>query len=266
MIVVCVILLVTANIIVLSISTKHRYPPSLLGRVALITISPFQNALTKTVNFTKNIWGHYFFLVSAAKENDRLKKKIGDITKKNNEYQEAALSNIRLRNLLDLRQNLTTESVAAEVISIDPSLWHKTLVIDKGKQNGVKIGLPVVAPEGIVGQVIDAADRYSRILLLIDQDSAVDAIIQDIRVRGIIKGASSDQCIFKYVMRRHEIEVGDPVISSGLDGVFPKGLPIGYISYINRKNSGLFQEIKVTPHVDFNKLEEVLVLINYQYN
>lgn len=262
MIVVCVIILVTANIIVLSVSNKHRSPPSSLGLIALVAISPFQNALTQTINFTKNLWEHYFFLVSAAEENDRLKKEMGDIIQKNNEYQEAALSNDRLRSLLDFRQSSPAESVAAQVISIDPSLWHKTLIINKGKENGIKIGLPVITPEGIVGQIIDAADRYSRILLIIDQNSSVDAVVQKIRARGIIKGESSDQCVFIYVMRRHEIEVGDSVITSGLDGVFPKGLPIGNISNINRRSSGLFQEIKVTPNVDFRKLEEVLVLIN----
>lgn len=262
MMIVCVIILVTVNIIVLSISSKHRYSQSSLGRISLIAISPFQNALTQTINFTKNVWRHYFFLVSAAKENESLKKKLGYILQKNNECHEAELSNIRLRNLVDFRQSSPAESIAAEVISIDPSPWCRTMVIDKGKASGVKTGLPVITPEGIVGQVIDAADRYSRILLIIDQDSAVDAIVQKNRARGIIKGESSDQCAFKYVMRRHKIEVGDSVISSGLDGVFPKGLPIGYIAKANRNGSGLFQEIKVMPYVDFRKLEEVLILIN----
>ncbi len=263
MIVVCVIILVTANIIVLSVSSKHRYPPSSLGRTALIIVSPFQKALTRTIDFTKNTWNHYFFLVSTEEENDRLKQKMGYLIQKNNEYREAVLSNIRLQSLFDFRQSIPYESIAAEVISVGPSLWYRTLVIDKGKTSGVKAGQPVITPEGIVGQVIDTADSYSKILLIIDQDSAVDAIVQKNRARGIVKGASSDQCIFKYVMRRHDIEVGDSVISSGLDGVFPKGLPVGFISNINRKNSGLFQEIKLTPHVDFRKLEEVLILINH---
>ncbi|MFH2047345.1 MAG: rod shape-determining protein MreC [Pseudomonadota bacterium] len=262
MIVVCVIILVTANIIVLSVSSKHRYPPSTFGRIALIVISPLQNVLTQTVNYTKNIWKNYFYLVSMARENDRLKKEMGCLIQKNNEYHEAVLSNIRFRSLLDFRQSIPYESIAAEVISVDPSMLYRTVVIDKGKINGVKIGLPVIAPQGIVGQVIDAADHYSRVLLILDQESSVDAVVQESRARGIIKGASSDQCIFKYILRRHEIKIWDSVISSGLDGVYPKGLPIGHISYINKKKSGLFQEVKVTPHVDFNKLEEVLVLIN----
>lgn len=263
MMIVSVIILVTVNIIVLSISGKHRYSQSTLGRISLIAVSPFQNALTKTIDFAKDVWGHYFFLVSTAEENIRLKKKLGQIVQQNNQYYEEILSNIRLRSLLDFRQSMPFESIAAEVISVDPSLWYRTLVVDKGKAKGVKIGLPVVTPEGIVGQVIDTADNYSRILLIIDQDSAVDAIVQKNRARGIIKGASSNQCILKYVMRRHQIDTGDSVVSSGLDGVYPKGLPVGYVSKINLSGSELFQEIQVTPYVDFRKLEEVLVLINH---
>ena len=98
--------------------------------------------------------------------------------------------------------------------------------------------------------------------MIIDQNSSVDALIQRSRARGIIKGMSSNQCIFKYVLRRHDIEIGDSVIASGLDGVFPKGLLIGYVTEKAEGNSGLFREVSVMPFVDFEKLEEVFILIN----
>lgn len=262
MMIVGVIILVAVNIIVLSVSGKHNYPPYALRRIVLVVIAPLQDGLTHTIRFAKNVWGHYFFLVSAAKENENLKKSLSHFIQKNNEYHEIELSNNRLRKLFDFRQNIAGEVLAAEVIGMDPSSWYRTIIIDKGKAEGVKRGLPVIIPEGVVGQVIDTAEHYSKILLIIDQNSAVDALVQRNRARGIIKGISSDQCIFKYVLQRYDIVIGDSVIASGLDGVFPKGLRIGYVTEKTEGNSGLFQEISVTPFVDFEMLEEVLILIN----
>jgi len=262
MMIVGVIILVAVNVIVLSVSGKHHYPPYTLGRVALTVIAPFQDALTHTIRFAKSIWGHYFFLVSAAKENENLKKSLSHVIQKNNEYHEIEISNDRLRELFDFRQNVADAVLAAEVVGIDPSPWYRAIIVDKGKADGVKRGLPVIIPEGVVGQIIDSSEHYSKVLLIIDQNSAVDALVQRNRARGIIKGISSDQCIFKYVLRRHDIEAGDSVIASGLDGVFPKGLRIGYVTEKAEGNSGLFQEVNITPFVDFEKLEEVLILIN----
>ncbi|MDP3284796.1 MAG: rod shape-determining protein MreC [Desulfobacterales bacterium] len=262
MMIVGVIILVAVNVIVLSVSGKHRYTPYTLGRVALTVLSPFQDALTHTIRFTKNIWKHYFFLVSASRENENLKKSLSHVMQKNNEYHEIEIANDRLRKLFDFRQNIADEVLAAEVIGIDPSPWYRTIIIDKGKADGVKRGLPVIIPEGVVGQVIDSSEHYSKVLLIIDQNSAVDALVQRNRARGIIKGISSDQCIFKYVLMRHDIEIGDSVIASGLDGVFPKGLRIGNVTEKAEENSGLFQEVSIRPFVDFEKLEEVLILIN----
>jgi len=262
MMIVGVIILMAVNVIVLSVSGKHHYPPYTLGRVALTVISPFQDALTHTIHFTKSIWKHYFFLVSASRENENLKKNLSHVMQKNNEYHEIKIANDRLRKLFDFRQNIADEVLVAEVIGIDPSPWYRTIIIDKGKADGVERAMPVIIPEGVVGQVIDSSEHYSKVLLIIDQNSAVDALVQRNRARGIIKGMSSDQCIFKYVLMRHDIEMGDSVIASGLDGVFPKGLLIGHVTEKAEGNSGLFQEVSVTPFVDFEKLEEVLILIN----
>ena len=262
MMIVGVIILVAVNVIVLSVSGKHHYTPYAFGRVVLTVIAPFQEAITHTTRFVKSIWGHYFFLVSAARENENLKKSLSHVIQKNNEYHEIEISNDRLRKLFDFRQNVADAVLAAEVVGIDPSPWYRAIIVDKGKADGVKRGLPVIMPEGVVGQIIDSSEHYSKVLLIIDQNSAVDAFVQRNRARGIIKGKSSDQCIFKYVLRRHDIETGDSVIASGLDGVFPKGLRIGYVIEKAEGNSGLFQEVSITPFVDFEKLEEVLILIN----
>jgi len=151
--------------------------------------------------------------------------------------------------------------LAAVVISKDPFLWFKSVIIDKGKADGIERGVPVVVPEGIAGLVTDVSYLYSKVLLIIDQNCAVDSLIQRTRVRGIIKG-KSDRCLFEYVLRKHGIIEGDTVISSGLDGIFPKGLRVGIVSEVTHMSPGIFQQITVTPYVDFQKLEEVLVILN----
>lgn len=261
-----IIILVSVNIIFLSVSSKYRYTAYSTGRIVLNVIAPFQDGITDTMRFAKNVWRHYFFLVSTARENDNLKKDLSSHIQKSNEYHEIELSNIRLRNMFDFRQTIAGKTVVAEVIGADPSPWYGTIVINKGKSDGISKGMPVVIPEGVVGQVIDTGKNYSRVLLIIDSNSAVDALVQRNRARGIVKGISSDKCILKYVVRRHDIGEYDIIITSGFDGVFPKGLTIGYVDKISQNSSGLFHEIEITPFADFEKIEEVLVLKSFPAN
>jgi rod shape-determining protein MreC len=256
-----VIVLIAVNIIVLSVSNRryHSYGP---GRIAISLIAPFQETVSRSIRFVKEIWIHYFFLVETAKENDNYKKALSHSVEKNNLYKELGLSNTRLRSLLDFQKTITNKVIAAEVIGKDPSPWFKTIMINKGKDDGVKKGSAVVIPEGIVGQVAEVSAHNSKVLLIIDHNSAVDALVQRSRARGIIKGGFADRCVFKYVLRKKGIAVGDTVVSSGLDGVFLKGLPVGQVSGVVKPNSGIFQEVTVIPCVDFEKLEEVLIVLN----
>jgi rod shape-determining protein MreC len=254
------IVLITVNVILLSITSKSR---STLGggRVGLSFVAPFQELVTRSVRFTRGVWRHYFFLVSTAQENDILKKMLNESIEKNNQWHEIELANTRLRNLLNFQKEPNNRVVAAEVIGKDPSGWFKTVIIDKGKAEGLQKGLPVVLPQGIVGQVIEVSSHYSKVMLVIDRNSAVDALVQRSRARGIIKGASADQCRFEFVLRKHDVQIGDTVIASGLDGVYPKGLRIGRVSDLSERKSDIFYDITVAPFVDYETLEEVLVIL-----
>lgn len=256
-----VVAVLAVNAIILSVTSRRRDVANPVARYALALIGPVQKAVTGTLDFAGDIWRHYFFLVSAAREVDVLKKQLGRAMALSTECTEVKLSNQRLRRLLSFQKDITRHVIAAEVIGKDPSPWFKTVIIDKGRADGVVKGLPVVIPQGIAGQVITAAGHYAKVLLLIDNNSAVDALVQRTRARGIVKGDTAGQCRFEYVLRKNEIRIGDTVISSGLDGVFPKGLPIGDVSGIVKRSSGIFQEVMVAPFVDFEKLEEVLVLV-----
>ena len=253
---------VAANVLVLTLVGRHRATSSFLPyRVALSIVAPFQKITTRWIRFNRDVWHQYFFLVSAAKENVRLKQKIATNEARLNKYEELALANQRLRRLLDFKQTLARPIVAAEVIGKDPSPWFKTVVIDKGETDGVAKGYPVVMPEGIVGQIIDVSKSYAKVLLLIDRNSAVDALVHRSRARGVIKGGGAEHCTFNYLLRKSDVKTGDIIISSGMDGVYPKGLSIGKVTHVNRPPAGVFQHVTVVPFVDFEKLEEVVVIL-----
>jgi rod shape-determining protein MreC len=259
-VIVGVVVLIAVNIIILSINTKQTYPTFGLGRVAIAIIAPLQELVTHSTGFIQEIWVHYFNLVTVSIENDQLRHELNLAAEERNQYNESLLSNIRYRSLLSFKQYMDDPALAAEVIGRDPSPWFKTIIVNKGKAEGVRKGAPVLVPEGIVGLVVEVAGNYSKILLIIDQNSAVDGLAQRSRSRGIIEGDPTGLCHFKYVLRKHDISLGDTVVSSGLDGVFPKGIRIGSVSQIVKLNAGIFQEIVVTPFVDFEKLEEVLIV------
>jgi rod shape-determining protein MreC len=254
------IVLITVNVILLSITSKSRSNLG-IGRVGLSFVAPFQELVTRSVRFTRGVWKHYFLLVSIAQKNDILKKMLNESIEKNNQWREIEMANTRLRNLLNFQKAPNNRVVAAEVIGKDPSGWFKTVIIDKGKAEGLQKGLPVVLPQGIVGQVIEVSSHYSKVMLIIDRNSAVDALVQRSRARGIIKGALADQCRFEFVLRKHDVQTGDTVIASGLDGVYPKGLRVGRISDLSERKSDIFYDITVTPFVDYETLEEVLVIL-----
>jgi rod shape-determining protein MreC len=255
-----VIVLITVNLIVLSATTK-RHSAFGLGNIGISFVAPFQDLFTATVRFARDIWQHYFFLVSVSHENFALKRSLGEAVEKRNQWNESELANDRLRSLLNFQTNTANKVIAAEVIGKDPSAWFKTIIIDKGESDGLQQGLPVVIAQGIAGQVVETADHYSKVMLIIDRNSAVDVLVQRSRARGIIRGMSADQCRFDYVLQKHDVLVGDTVVTSGFDGVYPKGLRLGWVSEVAKPEAEIFQEITVTPYVDFEKLEEVLVVL-----
>jgi len=259
--VVGVILLFVVNVILLSVAGRSRLSVSGPDRFAVSMVAPFQEVVTHSLRFVRDIWRSYFALVSVAKENALLERRLREAEAFNHQCLEVEKSNARLRHLLNFKPAHPQQVLPAEVIGIDPAAWSKTIIINKGRADGLEKGFPVVVPEGIVGQVISVASRYAKVLMIIDPNSAVDAMLQRNRARGIVKGADGGGCLFDYALRKHEIREGDTVISSGLDGVFPKGLRLGRVTGVVKHDAGIFQTVAVTPFVDFEKIEEVLVVV-----
>lgn len=254
-----VFFLIIANILILSV-VGQRYPTSGPGGFTISLLAPFQEAVASSSQFIKGIWRHYFDLVAVSEENDRLQRQLARAQEMKNAWVEARLANDRLRRLMDIERDYAQEVVYAEVVGRDPTAWFKTVIINKGAKDQVAVGMPVAVPEGVVGQVVDVSGRYAKVLLLVDQNSAVDAMVQRTRARGLLKGEYADQCRLEYVLRKEEVQVGDVVVTSGLDNVFPKGLRIGEIKDVSGETNEMFYSISVAPYVDFEKLEELLVM------
>jgi len=254
-----VFFLIIANILILSVISQ-RFPTSGPGGFTISVLAPFQEAIADSSRFIKGIWRHYFNLILVSEENDQLKKKLARAQEMKNEWVEARMANDRMRRLMDIGRGFSQELVYAEVIGRDPTAWFKTVIINKGYKDNVAVGMPVLVPEGIVGQIVDVSGGYAKVLLIVDQNSAVDALVQRTRARGLLKGEFADQCRLEYVLRKEDIQVGDAIVSSGLDNVFPKGLPIGEIKDVAGETTEMFYTITVAPYVDFEKLEELLVL------
>ncbi len=261
-ILICVIVLVALNIMVIAFIGQNYHPTGGPGPVGIYLIAPFHKIATHIISFAKDVWRHYFFIVAAAKENDQLKKELHEALKKNQRQIEIELANKRLRVLLNFKKRVNRQVITAEVIGKDPSRWYKTVIIDKGMTDGVVKGSAVVAPSGVAGQVIETLAHYSKVQLMIDRNSSIDAVVQKKNARGIVKGDGGNQCSFEYVLRKHNIKVGDVIVTTGLDGVFPKGQSVGYVSLRVKRSSGNFKELIITPYVNFANINELMVLLN----
>jgi rod shape-determining protein MreC len=254
------ILLLTVNLVMLAVTTR-RPAASGLGRVMIAFVAPFQELATRVVKTIQDGWWNYFFLVSVAHENQRLLKELGTSRQKIIQQSELEFENKRLRELLGFKRSLPSPVIAAEIIGKDPSAWFKTVIIDKGSTDGLRRGLPAVSSLGVVGQIIEVSARQSRLMLIIDRNSGADALVQRTRARGIVKGTSQDDCYLDYVLHADDVRVGDLVVSSGFDGVYPKGLLIGTVTAVDFKGGDFFKDVQITPAVDFDKLEEVLIIL-----
>jgi len=244
----------------LSSSSGLKQPWNPVEQFIIEITAPFQKLIRQAINSTKDFWTNYFYLVDVRRENRQLKREFDSFKRENSQYKELLATQERLRKLLQFKEVIHRPVVAAQVIGLDPTGWFKSVIIDKGKDAGLKWDMPVVNASGVVGRIVSVSNSYAKVLLIIDQNSAVDCLTQRSRDRGMVKGTSGHLCKMDYMAKSSDAVVGDLVITSGLGGVFPKGLPVGEISSVKEGDGKLFKEIDVMPCVDFSKLEEVLVI------
>ncbi len=247
-------------LVLVAVHGRENRKTSIVEKVLLEMSFPLQQGAQRTFLWFKEVGEDYIFLSRVQEENKDLKKIVSALREENNRLREALLTDERLKKLHNWQSGYAYRSQVAQVYARGTSPWFKTVLVNKGEKDGVSKNMAVTTAEGVVGRVIDVAPDTAKVLLLNDANSAVDVIVQGSRAQGILEGKIEEACILKYVQKNDEVQVGDRVITSGLGGVFPKGLMVGAITRVDRKRPGIFQYIEVAPAVDLSKLEEVIIL------
>lgn len=247
-------------IVMILFPEMQKRPVQFFARPLVLLISEIQKGFTAVGRAVAGSWEGYVDLWGVREENDRLREEVTVLRNETVRLQEAALAGQRLRELLEFKRGFPHGVAAANIIGRDPSNWYHTLLIDKGEKDGVSIEMGVITPRGVVGRVVKTAPTLSQVLLLTDRNSAVAALIQQTRDEGLVEGTEMGLARIKYLSLQSPAREGDLVLTSGLTGIFPKGIMIGTLGPLVKKEGALFQEAQVIPSVDFSKLEEVLVI------
>jgi len=193
-------------------------------------------------------------------ENTRLKADLGRFFEEQQKYQETLVENRRLRDLLSLKEREQRYVTAARIISRGADQWSNMFILDKGYVDGVAKDMSAITPKGLVGKIVAVSASSSSLLLLTDLNFSVAVRLQESRREGILSGTGLRKCQLKYIPLEEVVKLGVAVITSGLDSLFPEGVPVGYISKVNKKGTALFQDIEVTPFADDTKVEEVAII------
>jgi len=231
-----------------------------VGRLFVDVLAPFQGGATMLSETVAGLWTG---ITGTFRMRDQVKVLRLELRGRNRQLahlQEIELENERLRELLAFRHEVRDDVITARVIGRDALGVSRAITINRGTVDGVRKGAAVLAPDGIVGHVFLAGRQAARVLLITDHNSGVDGVVQRTRARGIVEGTASGACGLKFMKRTEALAVNDLVVTSGVDGIFPKGLPIGRLTTVDKGEQGLFQYATVEPTVDFAALEEVLVI------
>jgi rod shape-determining protein MreC len=245
---------------------------SVLERVIFSVLSPVQSTVGGVVRSVSSAWHSYVDLRGAHRDNAALRERLRILELTLQEKQEAAREGIRLRELAGLQEQLATPTIVAEVISRDGVPWFRTFTINRGSGDEVALNAPVLSPTGVLGRVIEIGPHAAKVQLLLDRQASAAVLLQHTMPDGRLQDvnavtggqvgpgeANSRDLLMQYLPSLAEVAVGDPVVTSGLDQIFPKGLMVGRVSRV-QSGSGLFKEVYVTPSAQFDAVQEVLVV------
>ena len=258
------VILATALLLAFSLITlqvrQERAVVAVTRQAILFSITPFVKITAVIVGGVTSVWHDYVDLRNLQEENKHLRRDVGTLHRRIEQLEEQALETQRLQRLLALREVPQAQSLTARVMAKDATNWFKTVLVDRGSLDGVRRNQSVVAPDGLVGRVVEVTPASAKVQLLTDPVSAVGGLLQRTRVTGIVSGNLGAGTRVRYLPLLADVAVGDLVVTSGMGGVFPKGIPIGRITTVERRSGALFQEATVQPTVDLSRLEEVLIL------
>lgn len=251
---------------IISTNTKGIGGTYITERIISAVTSPVQYVITSAIKGAKTVWTSYIYLINLSRENASLKNNIEQLKQENNQLKEAVFLNQRLKELLAFKQDIAAASFAANVIGIGSSGWVRTATINKGGSDGIMRDMAIVTPLGIAGRIIDVQPATSTVLLVTDPRCNIDIIVQRTRTKGIVEGNGTDRLNLKYVRHGDDIQIGDILLTSGIGGIFPKGMVVGEVVRVEKGEDNFFMDIEVKPGADIKRLEEVIIVAANGYN
>lgn len=237
-----------------------RELPRWSGAILDIAV-PVQKMIAIPFDVVQHTWDDYIALVDVHRENRELTAVVARLEDENLQMREALVASGRLARIAEMRQHYEIPMLPSELVGGDVSPWFRSVLIDRGRGEGVRAGMPVISEQGLVGLVTAVSNAAAKATLLLDRQSAIDGTVQRSRSRGIVRGTGGDALDFEFVARDADVQVGDRVITSGLGGVYPKGLRIGEVIAVSEPGLGLMRTATVAPAVDFGRLEQIFVML-----
>jgi rod shape-determining protein MreC len=251
---------VLLQVLLLAVQIKRDSQGRLIRVWTVGAVSPFERAGAHGVSHIRDTWNHYFALQNTSRENEELKRENGALKLEITQLQSKASEADRLAALLKFRQtNATVPMVAARVIAGSADSGSQTIYLDRGERDGIRRDMGVITPDGVVGKVIESYKDTAQVLLLTDEHSGVGAMLVDSRLQGPVGGTGEPLLVMKYIPNDDNVNFGERVVTSGMDRIFPRDLPVGTIAEI--KSGNPFKQLRVKPAASLERLEEVFVLL-----
>ncbi len=252
---------IVLQVLMLAVQIKRDSEGRLIRVWTVGAVSPFERAGSYGFGWIRDIWRHYFALQNTTKESEQIRRENDALKLQLAQLQGKAAEADRLAALLNFRQSqANVPMIGARVIGTGAGTASLTIQLDRGERDGIRKNMGVITPDGVVGKVVEAYPNASQVLLLTDKESGVGAMLADSRVQGPVGGQGEPLLVMKYVPNDDTVNLGDRVITSGMDRIFPRDLPVGTVAEI--KSGNQFKQIRVKPAANLERLEEVLVLLS----
>ena len=254
---------IVLQVLLLAVQIRRDSQGRLIRVWTVGAVTPFERAGATGVGGIRGAWRHYFALQNTSRENERLRHENDTLKLQLNQLQSKAAEADRLGTLLSFRQaHQSISMVAARVIGTSADTASQTIYLDRGERDNIHRNMGVITPDGVVGKVIESYRNSSQVLLLTDKDSGVGAMLAESRIQSPVGGVGEPLLSMKYVANDDTVNVGDRVVTSGMDRIFPRDLPVGTVTQIKPGNP--FKQIRLRPAANLERLEEVIVLLSLQ--
>lgn len=250
---------VIGHLVLISAQVTSKSGVPVLETITMGTLAEIQRGTAGALGGVRYAWSGYLALRGVQAENDALRNQLAQAQVDLQQQRALADRTRSLEAILNLKSSLEVETTAARIIGAAASPELRTVTIDKGSTHGIKVDMPVIAPGGVVGRVVVAGSRASRVQLIVDRNAAAGALVERSRAQGVAVGVGDGRLRLDYVSQTADVTPGDTLVTSGIDGIYPKGFVIGRVEQVQRV--GAYPSISISPAVDFSLIEDVLVVL-----